>query len=72
MRLPKETKKAIETTVERALGGECLVLVDAPSLSLASRMYEAASSIVERRGGSPVPELKAWRLPNGSEIRIVW
>lgn len=72
MRLPRATKTAIERTVEEALQGECLVLVDAPSLSLASRMYEAATAIVERHGGSPIPEIKAWKLPNGSEIRIVW
>ena len=70
MRLGKETLGLIESQVSRALAGECVLTVPAPSLSLARRMYDGASPHVERLGGRPVRSALRWDLPNGSEIRI--
>lgn len=71
MRLGKGTIGLVEQTCRRALSGECVVEVPAPSLPKAGQMFEAVSPHIEAAGGTPLRRDLAWLLPNGSTIRIV-
>lgn len=71
MRLGKEALGYVDSQVRKALSGECVVTVKAPSLSLARRMYMGVRPHIEERGGVPNDRRMSWALPNGSEIRVV-
>jgi hypothetical protein len=70
MRLGGKTSAIIASVVNKAMSGECLVTIPAPSHALARRMFYGVSPHIERYGGKPASRDLAWRLPNGSEIRI--
>jgi hypothetical protein len=70
MRLGQRATDLIGTVVSRAMAGECVVKIEAPSRSVARRMFEGVTAHIEEMGGNPAPRHLAWHLPNGSEIRI--
>jgi hypothetical protein len=70
MRLGQRSTDIIGSVVAKAMSGECVVRVDAPSRVVARRMFDGVTRYIEERGGSPAPRNLAWHLPNGSEIRI--
>jgi len=70
MRLGARATDVIGSVVQRAMSGECVVCVRAPNRDVARRMYAGVTKHIEERGGTPAPTRFAWRLPNGSEIRI--
>ena len=71
MRLGKMALEAVEMTVQRALSGECVVRVPAPSRCHARAIFKGASPHVERMGGCPQTRDLSWRLPNGSLIVVM-
>lgn len=70
MRLSKRAAQSVSGVVARAMAGECVVRVAAPSRSVARRMFYGVTPHIENLGGRPAPKDLFWRLPNGSEIRI--
>lgn len=71
MRLGKTAIRVVEQTVQRALSGECIVSVPAPSRCHAHAIFRGASPHIERMGGCPHTRDLSWRLPNGSLIVVM-
>lgn len=70
MRLGARATDLIGGVVSRALSGECVVRVQAPSTAVARRMFDGVTEHIERYGGRPLASHFSWHLPNGSVIRI--
>ena len=70
MRLGARATDLIGSVVNRAMSGECVVCIPAPSRQVARSIFQGVTHHIEGKGGRPAPSQLSWRLPNGSEIRI--
>lgn len=70
MRLSSETLEYLDRAVKMAWSSECEILVRSPKHRRKS-MFKGLSPHIEERGGDPKPGMYAWRMPNGSYIKLV-
>lgn len=69
MRLGKSHVQHIDEVARKALSGECMITVPAPSWRLARQIFEAATPHMEERGARVAGAL-VWAFSNGSHVKV--
>ena len=70
MRLGKAHLERIDEVARKALAGECLVSVPAPTRYAALAIFSAATPHMEQRGARTVDKALAWIFTNGSRVVV--